>query len=96
MKLTWTRPALRDLRYMHEYIAEDNPSAANRMVARIKGAAERLKKHPNLGRAGRVQGTYELVIAASPYIVVYELGGSEIQILAVIHSAMRWPDTFTS
>jgi addiction module RelE/StbE family toxin len=96
MKVRWTRLALEDLRHLHEYIAEDNPSAASRMVSRIQDAAERLKKHPQMGRPGRVQGTRELVIAGSPYIVVYILGDSEIQIVAVIHSAMRWPDTFRS
>jgi len=96
MKLRWTRLALQDLRDLHEYIAEDNPSAANRMVTRIQDATQRLKNHPQMGRPGRVQGTHELVIAGSPYIVVYILGDSEIQIVAVIHSAMRWPDTFRS
>ncbi len=96
MKLRWTRLALQDLRHLHEYIAEDNPSAANRMVTRIQDATQRLKIHPQMGRPGRVQGTRELVIAGSPYIVVYILGDSEIQIVAVIHSAMRWPDTFPS
>ena len=96
MKLRWTRLALQDLRHLHEYIAEDNPSAANRMVTRIQDATQRLKKHPQMGRPGRVQGTRELVIAGSPYIVVYILGDSEMQIVAVIHSAVRWPDTFRS
>jgi addiction module RelE/StbE family toxin len=103
MKLRWTRLALQDLRHLHEYIAEDNPSAANDMVVRIQDATQRLKNHPQMGRPGRVQGTHELVIAGSPYIiagspyiVVYILRASEIQIVAVIHSAMRWPDTFRS
>jgi toxin ParE1/3/4 len=96
MKLRWTRLALQDLRHLHEYIVEDNPSAAKRMVTRIQDATQRLKNHPQMGRPGRVQGTRELVIAASPYIVVYILGDSEIQIVAVIHSAMRWPDAFRS
>jgi addiction module RelE/StbE family toxin len=96
MKLRWTRLALQDLRHLHEYIAEDNPSAANDMVVRIQDATQRLKNHPQMGRPGRVQGTHELVIAGSPYIVVYILRDSAIQIVAVIHSAMRWPDTFRS
>ena len=96
MKFRWTRIALQDLRRLHEYIAEDNPLAASRMVARIQDATQRLKKHPQMGRSWRVQGTRELVIAGSPYIVVYILGDSEIQIVAVIHSDVRWPDTFRS
>ena len=96
MKLKWTRPALQDLRHLYEYITDDNPSAVARMVTRIQEAAERLKNHPQMGRPGWVQGTRELVIAASPYVVVYILGDAEIQIVAIIHSAMRWPDTFHS
>ncbi len=96
MKLEWTRLALQDLRHLHEYIADDNPSAASRMVTRMQEATERLKNHPQMGRPGRVQGTRELVIAGSPYVVVYILGDSEIQIVAIIHSAMRWSDTFRS
>ena len=96
MKLKWTRLALQDLRHLHEYIADDNPSAASRMVTRMQEATERLKNHPQMGRSGRVQRTRELVIASSPYVVVYILGNSEIQIVAIIHSAMRWPDTFRS
>ncbi len=96
MKLKWTRLALQDLRHLHEYIADDNPSAASRMVTRMQEATERLKNHPQMGRPGRVQGTRELVIAGSPYVVVYILGDTEIQIVAIIHSAMRWPDTFRS
>ncbi len=96
MKLEWTRLALQDLRHLHEYIADDNPSAASRMVTRMQEATERLKNHPQMGRPGRVQGTRELVIAGSPYVVVYILGDTEIQIVAIIHSAMRWPDTFHS
>jgi len=96
MKLRWTRIALQDLRYLHEYIAEDNPLAASRMVARIQDATQRLKKHPQMGRPGRVQGTRELVIAGTPYIVVYLIQGDEIQIVAVIHSAMKWPDSLNT
>src|SRR3990172_5531453 len=96
MKLRWTRIALQDLRHLHEYISEDNTLAASRMGVRIQDATQRLKKHPQMGRPGPVQGTRELVIAGSPYIVVYILRDSEIQIVAVIHSAVRWPDTFPS
>ena len=96
MKLRWTPAALQDLRHLYEYIAEDNPSAASSMVNRIQEATQRLRKHPQMGRPGRVQGTRELIIAGSPYIVVYILSDSEIQIVAVIHSAVRWPDTIRS
>jgi toxin ParE1/3/4 len=93
MKIRWTRFALQDLRHLHEYIAEDNPMAAYRMISRIDEATQHLKTNPEMGRPGRCSGTRELVIAGTPYIVVYTIQGEEIQIVAVIHGAMRWPDT---
>ncbi len=94
MNLRWTRRALQDLGNLHGYIAEDNPSAAGETVSRIEEAAVRLKHHPEMGREGRYPGTRELVLAGTPYIVVYIVKGNEVQIVAVIHSSMRWPDSF--
>jgi len=94
MTLKWTRRALRDMQHLHDYIADDNPAAARRMVARIREAASHLRRSPQIGKRGRVEDTRELVIAGTPYIVVYRLEGEQVQIVAVIHSAQRWPDTF--
>jgi toxin ParE1/3/4 len=47
-----------------------------------------------MGKRGRIADTRELVIAATPYIIVYRIEGEQVQIVAVIHSAQRWPDTF--
>ncbi len=93
MKLKWTRLALQDMQHLHGYIAEDNPIAARQMVSRIFEAVQNLKKHPNMGRAGRCSGTRELILAQTPYIVVYALKENEIQIVAVIHVSMRWPES---
>lgn len=93
MKLKWTRLALQDMRHLHEYIAEDNPAAAGQMVSRISDAVQNLKKHPRMGREGRCLGTRELILAKTPYSVVYVFAKNEIQIVSVIHASMRWPDS---
>lgn len=94
MTLTWTRTALQDLMHLHDYIADDNPDAARKMVSRIREAASRLRRNPRIGRVGRVPETWELVIAGTPYIVAYRIEGQQVQIVAVIHGAQRWPDSF--
>jgi toxin ParE1/3/4 len=94
MTLTWTRTALQDLKHLHDYIADDNPDAARKMVSRIREAASRLRRNPRIGRVGRVPETRELVIAGTPYIVAYRIEGRQVQIVAVIHGAQRWPDSF--
>ena len=92
MRTRWTRPALADLEAIGDFVARDNPKAADRTVRRIVEAVEGLKDHPHLGRTGRVTGTRELVIAETPYIVPYRVADGDVQILAVIHGARRWPD----
>jgi plasmid stabilization system protein ParE len=66
----------------------DDPLAAARLVLRIMDGVEHLADHPHLGRPGRVPDTRELAIPGTPYRV--RTGGLEI--LRVLHSAMRWPD----
>jgi toxin ParE1/3/4 len=46
------------------------------------------------GRPGRVDGTRELVIAATPFVVVYECIEEEIGIVAVMHGSRAWPEVF--
>ncbi|QSB02468.1 type II toxin-antitoxin system RelE/ParE family toxin [Methylomonas sp. EFPC1] len=94
MKLVWTEPARQDLREIFTYIAEENPNAARRLLAEIKERAILLQDNPQIGRAGRVDGTRELVITGTQYILPYRLKELQIQILAVFHGARLWPDNF--
>jgi len=58
---------------------------------RIEEQVERLLQFPEMGRAGRIEGTRELVIQNKPYIAAYQILGEVIRILRVLHSARRWP-----
>jgi len=89
MEIVWRRAALNDLQAIREFIAEDNPDAAGRIVTAIHSAAERLADHSRLGRTGRVAGTRELVIPRTPYIVAYRIVADQIRVLAVIHASRR-------
>ena len=92
--LKWLRRDERDLEEVEKYIAQDNPTAAVEMVIKIISAVERLDHFPGIGRAGRVDGTKELVIDGTPYIVPYRKKGERIEILRVYHSARLWPHRF--
>jgi toxin ParE1/3/4 len=85
MEIIWRRVALNDLEQIRRYIAEENPAAGARITAMIRNAVEQLTDHPNLGRSGRVEGTRELVIADTPYIVAYRVLNNRLRILSVIH-----------
>jgi toxin ParE1/3/4 len=60
----------------------------------IRIAIDRLAQHPNLGRAGRVEGTRELIISNAPYIVAYRVVEGQVRILAIIHTSRQWPRRF--
>jgi toxin ParE1/3/4 len=93
--LEWTPQARQDKAAQVDYIAEDNPIATVSMGDEIERQIEMLAEHPKLGRAGRVRGTRELVIAGTPYIVDYRIKGEVVQVLRVLHGALQWPKGFS-
>jgi toxin ParE1/3/4 len=85
---------VRDLDAAEKFIAQDNSEAAAKVALTIVKAVSQLKDQPGTGRAGRVPGTRELVIAETPYIVPYRVKNDVVEILRVYHSARKWPDGF--
>jgi len=95
MKISWTTGAVHQLAAARDYIAADNPTAADRVTLQIVEQVKHLGSHPQAGRHGRVNGTRELVIVNTPYIVAYRVNSqSEIQVLAILHGKRRWPEVF--
>ena len=94
MRVRWLRVALANLEAEADYIGEDSPAAARRMVQRIFRAVNLLKKNPAMGRPGRVAGTREVVVAGTPYVLPYRVRANAVEILRVFHAARRWPEGF--
>jgi plasmid stabilization system protein ParE len=46
MEIVWRASALNDLEAIREFIAQDNPSAAARILTAIRVAVDRLGRHP--------------------------------------------------
>lgn len=89
-RIRWTLRALRRLDDIGAYIEQDNPDAAARVVARIVTAVDMLSELPATGRAGRIKGTREVVLADIPYIIPYRVG-RDIEIISVMHAHQKWP-----
>jgi addiction module RelE/StbE family toxin len=83
----WSERAARQLGEIHAFIARVNPTAADRVLARIIAATARLEEYPYSARAGEAVGTRELVIPRIPYIVVYSVADDAIEIHGVFHTA---------
>ena len=89
--LVWLKRALNDRDAQLDYIGHDNPLAAVAQGDRIEEQVGQLLQHPNMGRPGRKQGTRELVISRTPFIVVYRIKGVRIELLRLLHGSQKWP-----
>ncbi|HVC83150.1 MAG TPA: type II toxin-antitoxin system RelE/ParE family toxin [Chloroflexota bacterium] len=94
MRIRWTSPALSDLSLLQEYIAEDSPVAARRIVQSIRAEVNNLAAFPAMGRQGRVAETRELVVNKGRHIVVYRVRNQVIEIVAMIDARRQWPEGF--
>ena len=90
MKVFWASIAEQDRTDIIDYISNDSPLAAIRMDELFAEAASRLADYPQLGKAGQISGTREL-IPYENYRLVYEVQGDVVWILALAHTARRWP-----
>lgn len=95
MKIRWTKRASDHLEYIEKYIGKENPQAL-KTVLKVIDRVELLIYHPNLGKPGRLLNTRELSIAGIPYIVVYRVRNLNVEILAVLHTAICWKDVIPS
>lgn len=81
-----------DMLAVWEYIAQDNLTAADRMIDRFTAAFERIAQFPESGaRYEHPKGELRRVVV-SPYLVFYQISGGEVNIVRVLHSARRWDE----
>jgi len=90
IELFWTPEAAQDRDEIYEHIEAHSPAAALALDELFSEQAARLFDHPGAGRPGRIPGTRELV-AHRHYILVYDMVGSCVRILRLLHTARQWP-----
>lgn len=88
VKLLWSKKALARLGKIRARIGEGDPGAAERVARRLLESADRLIDFPRLGRA-RLDGTRELVVMGTRYLLVYRIRDDHIAIAAVMHHAQE-------
>lgn len=94
LNIDWTRVTVQDLRAVWDLVAEKNEAAGDKLIQRISTAIEQLQRHPNLGRPGRIPETRKLIFIETRYVASYRIIRREIQVLAILHGARTWPDSF--
>jgi plasmid stabilization system protein ParE len=83
--------ALQDLEEIASYIARDNPTAANTVMARIHGVIYgMLDRLPRSGHT--VYGAHEFAVPHLPYVIVYKQTNDDLDIIGVFHTSLH-PET---
>ena len=93
MIVEWLHKAISTRDAQLDFIAENNPIAAIEYGDSLAQQVNQLSVYPELGRAGRKQGTRELVISGTSFVVIYrvKLKEKRVEILRVLHSSQKWP-----
>ncbi len=81
--------AKRDLQEIWTYIAQDNPSAADRLEADIFAACDRLAQNPRLGhkRPDLTKAPVLFLTVRRSYMVVYQSEEKRLVIVRILHGA---------
>lgn len=92
MLLEWTPRAREERSAAIEFIAKDNPTAALNQLDKIEHHADMLLQHPEIGRPGRKQGTRDLVVGNTNFVVVYRYKPKtkHVIILRLLHTSQAW------
>ena len=92
MEIRWSGPAAEDLERICSWIERDNPEAACRVAKIVYEGCSQLKDFPNMGKqSGRMPGRRELVFPQLPYVAVYQVKNSAVEISRIFHGAQDWP-----
>lgn len=88
-RIRWREEALQSLQAIGNYIAENNPTAANRVVGRVFEAVDLAASHPLIFPQ---RGDYRVCPMVSPYLVFYRVVEAEklIVVVDVIHAARNY------
>ncbi len=91
MNVRYSTAARADIQSIYDHIAKENQSVAARVIASIEHSTAILGSFSLAGRNGAVEGTRELVVSKSPYIIVYRVSVDAVEIIAVFHAAQNKP-----
>ncbi len=85
MQVEWLEKALKNLEDEANYIALENPKAADDFSDAIFASVDKLAQFPSMGREGRVKRA----VPNWSYLIPYRVRGDRLQILGIFHTRQR-------
>ncbi|MBY5854520.1 type II toxin-antitoxin system RelE/ParE family toxin [Rhizobium leguminosarum] len=93
MKLVWRAKAESDRKKAIQFITDQNVGAAISQLDEIERQTDLLIDQQEIDRPGRIDGTRELIISRTSFIVIYRVGQKikQVEILRLVRGAQKWP-----
>ncbi len=87
MRLQWTSKALGDIDRLHDFLKQENPSAAAKTVQALVAAPVQLISHPKIGEPlGQYQPRDVRRILVGQYELRYEIANATLYVLRIWHT----------
>jgi addiction module RelE/StbE family toxin len=90
VKVVWTASAKRNLRTIHDYIAQTSPAYAKRMVDKLTNRSKQIGSFP---LSGRIVPEFDVgqirEVLQSPYRIIYHIRPDQVDVVGVIHMSRR-------
>ena len=87
MRIRWTPAAAADLQHISDYLKDHLPQYRQPTMRKLFAAIQSLKDWPHRGRAGREEGTREILFPPLPYVAVYRVKEQNIEVVRIYHVA---------
>ncbi|MCK4817619.1 type II toxin-antitoxin system RelE/ParE family toxin [bacterium] len=89
-EIRWTEEAVWWLKDIHEYISEDNPAAAQKVVEGIYEKSQILKTFPEIGYKYKDEPDGEIrILLYGHYRIAYIIKDTVVEILGIFHGALK-------
>jgi len=86
MIVRWTDRAKARLRLIQQYIAEDSPQVALKVIDRVTARSQQLRNVPHSGRLVREYNRDDVrELLEKPYRIIYKIKSDQIDVLTVMH-----------
>jgi toxin ParE1/3/4 len=86
-RITVSAAASRDIHEIWDYIAEESPTAADRVMRRIEKTFDAMAAYPEIGRARPELGDGLRGLIVGSHIIFYRSKDADVEIVRVLHSA---------
>lgn len=92
MKVHWTDTAVEHLTAIRQYISQNSPRYADRVVDRLTRRSRQIAAFPRSGRVVPEIGLGQIrEVIEGPYRIMYHIKPDQVDVIAVIHGAQQFP-----